>query len=52
MSAAIDTGTAAGVTRDIDDEPRLGIPDIGADEYWAPGALKAVFLPLVLRNAP
>lgn len=51
-SAAIDSGIQTGVVRDIDGEPRTGIPDLGADEYWAPGALKAVYLPLVLRGTP
>jgi parallel beta-helix repeat protein len=51
-SAAIDRGVNAAVRRDIDDEPRLGIPDLGADEYWAPGALKTIYLPLALRNGP
>ena len=48
-SMAIDAGVDVGVTTDIDEEPRLGTPDLGADEYWAPGALKRVYLPLVLR---
>ena len=51
-SAAIDRGVNAGVLRDIDNEPRLGTPDLGADEYWAPGALKTIYLPLILRNGP
>jgi len=49
-SAAIDNGVATNTTTDIDGEPRFGIPDLGADEYWAPGALKRVYLPLVLRQ--
>jgi parallel beta-helix repeat protein len=51
-SDAIDRGVDAGVRRDIDGEPRLGTPDPGVDEYWAPGALKISHLPLVSRNAP
>ena len=51
-SGAIDEGIDAGVTGDCDGEPRFGIPDLGADEYWAPGALKRVHLPQVLRNHP
>jgi parallel beta-helix repeat protein len=51
-SDAIDRGVSAGVRRDIDDEPRLGTPDPGVDEYWAPGALKIAYLPLVLRAGP
>ena len=48
-SAAIDQGIDAGVTTDIDNQPRpQGIaPDLGADEYWLPD--KRVYLPLVLR---
>jgi hypothetical protein len=49
-SEALNKGVDAGVMRDIDNEPRFGIPDLGADEYWAPGALKRIYLPLVLRN--
>jgi parallel beta-helix repeat protein len=48
-SAAIDHGINAGVVQDCDAEPRLGTPDLGADEYWAPGALKRVYLPVVLK---
>jgi len=49
-SDAIDAGIEAGVTTDIDFHPRpYQIPDIGADEYWPPGALKFIYLPLVLR---
>jgi hypothetical protein len=47
-SAAIDAGVEAGVTTDIDGDPRPqnGIPDIGADEF----VLYEVYLPLVLRQ--
>jgi hypothetical protein len=38
------------VSTDIDGEPRLGVPDLGADEHWAPGALKRVYLPVNLRS--
>ncbi len=52
-SGAIDRGAYAGVSRDMDDEPRLGVPDLGADEYWAPGTIfEYVYLPLILRNSP
>jgi parallel beta-helix repeat protein len=46
-SAAIDRGTDAGVTTDIDGDCRpLGpLPDLGADEAW-----QVVFLPLVIRE--
>jgi hypothetical protein len=45
-SAAIDQGMDAGVTSDVDGDPRpIGpLPDLGADE-----ALPRMFLPLVLR---
>jgi parallel beta-helix repeat protein len=51
-SGAIDRGVYAGVMRDMDDEPRLGVPDLGADEYIVPGTIKYLYLPLILRNAP
>jgi hypothetical protein len=52
-SAALDVGVDAGVTTDIDLQPRPYLaPDLGADEYWPPGVLKRVFLPLVERNGP
>ena len=51
-SAAIDAGIDAGVLVDIDGQPRFGIPDLGADEYWVPGALHRVYLPAVLGNYP
>lgn len=49
-SAAIDKGVVTSVSTDLDNEPRLGFPDLGADEYWAPGTLKRIFLPLVVRH--
>jgi len=49
-SDAIDAGINAGVTNDIDNQPRPYLtPDIGADEYWPPGMLKYIYLPLVMR---
>jgi len=49
-SDAIDAGIDAGVTTDIDGFLRpYQTPDIGADEYWPPGALKFIYLPLVLK---
>ena len=49
-SAAIDKGVDTGVTLDIDHQPRpYEEPDIGADEYWPPGVLKTIFLPLITR---
>ena len=49
-SAAINEGIITSVSTDIDNEPRFGIPDLGADEYWAPGVLKRTYLPLVVRQ--
>ena len=49
-SDAIDQGVDAGVTSDIDHHPRpYQEPDIGADEYWPPGALKFIYLPVITR---
>jgi hypothetical protein len=43
-------GIDAGVTTDIDGLLRpYQLPDIGADEYWPPGALKFIYLPIVLK---
>jgi len=44
-SPAINAGVVSGVAADIDGEPRVGAPDLGADEY-----VLRVFLPLVLRQ--
>jgi len=50
-SAAIDAGVEAGVRIDLDHEPRPYLaPDLGADEYWPPGELGFVYLPVVLRG--
>jgi hypothetical protein len=43
-SAAKDRGVSAGAADDIDGAPRLGIPDIGADEYVVHS-----YLPVILR---
>jgi hypothetical protein len=48
-SAAIGQGFDAGIPRDIDFQPRRIFPDLGADEYWAPGELKQVYMTWVLR---
>lgn len=49
-SAALDQGLDLGVPLDIDDEPRpYQAPDLGADEYWPPGTLRRVYLPLTVR---
>jgi hypothetical protein len=50
-SAALDKGGNARVTTDIDGEPRLGrTPDLGADEYWQPGARRRHYPLLILRR--
>jgi hypothetical protein len=45
-SEAIDKGVKAGVTSDIDDQPRpnpdTGLPDLGADEYWVCTAINEI----------
>lgn len=47
-SAALDSPINASVTLDVDFQPRpFEAPDIGADEYWPPGALKTIYLPLI-----
>jgi hypothetical protein len=52
-SVAINAGVDAGVRIDIDVEPRpYQTPDLGADEYYPPGALKRQYMPLVLRESP
>ena len=48
-SAAIDHGVLTNINSDFDKEPRFGIADLGADEYWAPGILKRLFLPLLTK---
>ena len=44
-SPAIGCGVPAGIASDVDGDPRLGGPDLGADEYVRLG-----FLPLVLKS--
>jgi hypothetical protein len=46
-SLAIDAGLDVEVRFDIDNQPRKGVPDIGADEYYPP---IIVHLPLVLAH--
>lgn len=49
-SDAIDQGVDAGVKNDVDFHPRpYQEPDLGADEYWPPGALKFIYLPIILH---
>lgn len=49
-SAAINKGIATEILTDWDHEPRLNVPDLGADEYWAPDTLERIYLPLALRE--
>ena len=52
-STAIDAGVDTDVRKDVDDQPRpYRIADLGADEYWPPGVLKHIYLPLVLHQHP
>ncbi len=44
-SAAKDKGVLSSVSNDIDGQSRLGLPDLGADEF-----VQQVFLPLVIRE--
>jgi hypothetical protein len=46
-SAAINRGIKAGVTTDIDGQPRDAAPNLGADEY---PLTEKVYLPIVWRN--
>jgi parallel beta-helix repeat protein len=49
-SAALDVGVDADVKTDVDFHPRpYQAPDLGADEYWPPGTLTIIYMPLVLR---
>ena len=51
-SAALDRGVATGVRGDMDGEGRPWlVPDLGADEYWPPGAAVRAYLPLILRQS-
>ena len=46
-------GVLAGVVSDVDHEPRpYQAPDLGADEYWPPGALRHIYVPLMVRESP
>ncbi len=44
-SPAVDAGIEVGVARDVDGDPRLSPPDVGADEI-----VEQVYLPLVMRS--
>lgn len=47
-SAAIDKGVDAGVTTDIDGDPRDATPDLGADERGIAGG--KVYLPVIMKD--
>lgn len=50
-SAARDAGVDTSLRQDIDFQPRPYLaPDLGADEYWPPGVLKHLYLPLLTRQ--
>jgi hypothetical protein len=49
-SPARNWGWPTDVERDIDGERRDPLPDLGADEYFDPGSIRQVYLPLVLRQ--
>ena len=51
-SGAVDRGVLTAASRDMDGEPRLPVPDLGADEYFVPGTVKYVYLPVVARDTP
>jgi len=44
-SPAVDAGIEAGVSRDVDGDPRISPPDVGADEV-----VEKIYLPLVMRS--
>jgi hypothetical protein len=49
-SPALDRGVDARVLTDIDLQPRPYLaPDLGADEYWPPGVLERLYLPILMR---
>jgi parallel beta-helix repeat protein len=50
MSTAIDQGVDTGTNTDIDGESRFTEPDLGADEYWAPGELLRVYVPVAFKG--
>ena len=49
-SGALGLGVDAGVTQDMDNDPRPNNPDLGADEYWEPGTFSYIYNPLVARD--
>ncbi|MEA3396195.1 MAG: hypothetical protein U9R05_01895 [Chloroflexota bacterium] len=51
-SAARNRGAPAGIATDFEGDPRDPLPDLGADEYDAPGDIHSGYLPLVIRQPP
>jgi hypothetical protein len=49
-SPARNRGWPSDVQQDIDGEPRDPLPDLGADEYFDPGSIRQIYLPLVVRT--
>ena len=49
-SPARNKGRSSTVRQDIDGEARDPLPDLGADEYFDPGSIRQVYLPLVMRS--
>jgi hypothetical protein len=47
-SPARNRGWSSWVQDDLDGEPRDPLPDLGADEYFDPGSIRSVYLPLLL----
>ncbi len=48
-SPARNRGWFSRVRQDADGEPRDPLPDLGADEYFDPGSIRQVYLPMVAR---
>jgi hypothetical protein len=48
-SIARDKGVSTNFLTDIDNQQRIPLPDLGADEYWPPGFPKFVYLSVILR---
>jgi hypothetical protein len=48
-SPARNRGWPSPVQWDIDGEPRDPLPDLGADEYFDPGRIRQIYLPLVTK---
>ncbi len=47
-SPARNRGWPTDVRRDIDNERRDPLPDLGADEYFDPGSIRQAYIPLIL----